>query len=145
MSESHHRSDKKSVRRAALHYVANRLSQCGMTVERPDRGDSSFDLLVKSDAKTRRASIKVRSLSKVSAVGLGLDFDHMAADFLVVCCNLALNTPECFVLSRDEVHALANRNEKDGRVSYWLEIRDYRTGSFRDRWDRISAPRDPEN
>jgi hypothetical protein len=45
--------------------------------------------------------------------------------------------PTTFVLLPGEVIALAKRNEKDGRPSYWLEPTDYEAEQFRDAWVRI--------
>lgn len=38
-----------------------------------------------------------------------------------------------------EVRELANPNEKDGEVSYWLEPRDYETEQFQERWYRMGS------
>lgn len=63
----------------------------------------------------------------------------MRADYLVVCRKVIEDNPECFILTQEEVKELANRNEKDGRVSYWLELRDYETQQFRESWNRIGS------
>jgi hypothetical protein len=68
---------------------------------------------------------------------LGATLDNLLADYMVVCGRTIEANPECFILTIEEVKELANRNEKDGKVSYWLELVDYERGRFRERWDRI--------
>ncbi len=36
-----------------------------------------------------------------------------------------------------EVRALARRDEKHGRASFWLQPRTYEAPAFRETWDRI--------
>ena len=64
---------------------------------------------------------------------------------LVFCCeggtplshrNVARDLPECFVLTPEEVRALAHKGEKDGKISYWLQPKQYETAQFHDKWDR---------
>ena len=65
--------------------------------------------------------------------------DNLLANYMVVCRKVIEANPECFVLTTEEVKGFANRNEKDGRVSHWLELRDYETEQFRERWDRVGS------
>ena len=45
--------------------------------------------------------------------------------------------PVCYVLLPREVRQLAHRDERDGRISFWLEPSAYDVESFRERWDRL--------
>jgi hypothetical protein len=43
------------------------------------------------------------------------------------------------VLTPAEIRKLAHRGEKDGKVSFWLQPRDYATAEFQERWERIGS------
>ena len=43
------------------------------------------------------------------------------------------------MLTPGEVRRLAHRAEKDGKVSFWLQPRDYGTDEFREKWERIGS------
>ena len=45
-----------------------------------------------------------------------------------------------FVMVPSEVKSLAHRGEKEGRVSYWLQLGQYDQAAYRERWDRIGTP-----
>ena len=97
------------------------------------------DFLTHSQDGSRKLTIKVRTLSRRAAVPLGPTLDNLLADYMIVCTKVIEANPECFILSTEEVKVLANRNEKDGEVSYWLELRDYESEQFRERWDRMGS------
>ena len=54
----------------------------------------------------------------------------------MVCRNVR-EKPESFILTPDEVRKLADPKEKDGKVSVWLQPRDYEAKEYRDAWERI--------
>jgi hypothetical protein len=105
------------------------------------RNARGIDLLIYSNSAALKLAIQVKALSKASPVPLGTRLDHVASDFWIICRNVATE-PECFVLTPDEVALRAHRGEKEGRVSYWLQPRDYVKDEFRDRWDRIGNAHD---
>jgi len=43
------------------------------------------------------------------------------------------------VLTSDEVRRLAHKGEKDGKVSFWLQPREYEAEEFRENWERIGS------
>jgi hypothetical protein len=51
--------------------------------------------------------------------------------------KVASQVPQAFILTPDEVRALAHRGEKDGRVSYWLQPVSYEQLQFKEAWERI--------
>ncbi len=131
--------DPQTVRNIGLSYVRNRLSHRGWKVLPTARDAKGIDFLIRSQNGARKLTIKVRALSRRAAVPLGATFDNLLADYVVVCRKVVEDNPECFVLTPEEVKQLANRNEKDGKVSYWLEPRDYETERFREGWGRIGG------
>jgi hypothetical protein len=97
------------------------------------------DFLIYGQDASWKVAIKVRAFSRRNAVSLGATPDNFLADYLVVCSKVIEDNPECFILTQEEVRELANRNEKGGKVSYWLELRDYDAEQFREKWDRIGS------
>ena len=103
------------------------------------RNARGIDLLIyNADASETRA-IQVKALSKASPVPLGKTLSHVAADYWIICRNV-ISEPEAFIMTPEEVRARAHRGEKEGRVSYWLQPRDYAVDEFRERWDRLGIP-----
>jgi hypothetical protein len=128
-----------AVRNVGLSYVRNQLSNRGWKVTPPTGNAKGVDFLVSGRDASRKLAIKVRAFSRRKAVSLGATPDNFLADYLVVCSKVIEDNPECFILTQEEVRELANRNEKDGRVSYWLELRDYEAEEFREKWGRIGS------
>jgi hypothetical protein len=131
--------DRQTVRKIGLSYVRNQLSRRGWKVMHPDGNARGVDFLTRSQDGSRKLTSKVRALSRRAAVPLGATLDSLLADYMIVCRKVIEANPECFILRAEEVKDLANRNEKDGKVSYWLELRDYESERFRERWDRMGS------
>lgn len=43
------------------------------------------------------------------------------------------------MLTPVEIRKLVHRGEKNGKVSFWLQPRDYATEEFREKWERIGS------
>jgi len=126
-------NNNQVVGNAGLYYVCYKLSLLGWNVMPTARNARGIDILIYSqDAKQTRA-IQVKTLSKRSAVPLGLKLDNLMGDFLVVCLNVAITEPKCYVLTPKEVHDLAHLAGK----AYWMEARQYDKTQFLEKWDRI--------
>jgi hypothetical protein len=132
-------TDRHTVRKIGLTYVRNQLSRRGWKVMYPSGNARGVDFLTHSQDGSRKLTIKVRTLSRRAAVPLGTTLDNLLADYMIVCTKVIEANPECFILRTDDVKDLANRNEKDAEVSYWLELRDYESEQFRERWDRMGS------
>jgi hypothetical protein len=100
------------------------------------RNAKGVDIIAYNDDASRTVTIQVKSLSRRNPVPLGSKLDHLWADFVVICRNVCEDSPECFVLTPNEVKELALPG-KTGRASHWLRPRDYEQERFRKRWDRI--------
>ena len=120
-----------------LFYVCYQLSRMGWNVMPTARNAKGVDLIAYSDDASRVLSLQVKALSKRAPVPLGTGLDQFFASYVVVCRHVLTDTPECFVLTPGEVRRLAHRGEKDGRVSYWLQPREYEAKSFHEAWGRI--------
>ena len=131
--------DQQTVGNIGLFYVCYRLSRRGWNVMPTARNAKGVDILVYSQDASRKLSIQVKALSHRSPVPLGATLNHLFADYVVICRKVTEENPECFVLTPDEVREVVHRGEKDGRISYWLQPREYETERFREKWDRIGS------
>jgi hypothetical protein len=122
-----------------LYFVCYRLSLLGWNVLPTSRNAKGIDIIAYNQDAGRKITVQVKALSKKSPVPLGNKLDHLIADFVVICRNVASGKPECFVLLPDEVKTLVHRGEKDGKVSYWLQPKDYEQGQFLEGWQRIGT------
>ncbi len=132
-------SNHQTIGNIGLFYVCYRLSRLGWNAMLTARNAKGIDALIYSRDASRKLTIQVRTLSKGSPVPFGSKLDHLFADFVVVCRHVIRETPECFVLTPDEVRRLVHRGEKNGKVSFWLQPRGYDTDEFREKWDRIGS------
>ena len=94
---------------SGLYYVCYRLSRLGWNVMPTARNARGIDVLIYSQDATRTHTIQVKALSQRSPVPLGTKLEALFGDFFVICRNLALDTPECFILTPAEVRSLAHK------------------------------------
>ena len=124
------------VRNAGVFYVCHRLSKMGWNAMPKTRNAKGPNVVIDSVDGGWTWRLKVRSLSKRDPVPLG-ENPHIDADWVIVCNRLGTDSPGCFVLTPDEVGSLANR-DKRGK-NHWLEVAQYDTKEFAERWDRIGG------
>lgn len=129
----------QAVRNTGLSHARDQLSNRGWQVTTPTGNAKGVDFLIHGQDASRKLAIKVRAFSRRKAVSLRATPDNILADYLVVCSKVIEDNPVCFILTQEEVRGLANRNKKGGRVSFWLELRDYETEQFRETWGRIGS------
>lgn len=122
-----------------LFYVCYRLSRRGWNVMPTARNARGIDIVIYSQNASRTHTVQVKTLSKRAPVPLSGNLDRLFGDFFVICRNAVTDAPECFVLRPDEVRTRAHRGEKEGRVSYWLQPKDYAAEEFHEAWDRIGS------
>jgi len=102
------------------------------------RNAKGIDILAYDTTASRFVGIQVKSLSKRAPVPLGKSIDNIMGDFWIIVNNLVEN-PRSYILLPDEVKSLSHRGEKDGRVSYWLQPRDYEKDVYLEAWSRIGS------
>jgi hypothetical protein len=120
-----------------LYYCCYRLSLLGWNVMPTARNAKGVDIIAYNRDASRYVAVQVKALSKRSAVPLGPSLDKIMGDYWVVVNRVATPTPSAFVLLPSEVRDRAARNEKEGRVSYWLDPPGYDQEPFCEAWDRI--------
>ena len=121
-----------------MYFAAYRLSQMGWNVMPTARNARGVDLLAYDTTAHNFKGIQVKALSKLKPpVPLGKSIDTFMGDFWIIVTNAGAATPECFIMTPEEVRRLAHRGEKDGRISYWLQANKYCTDEYREKWERI--------
>jgi hypothetical protein len=119
-----------------MYFAAYRLSQMGWKVMPTSRNARGVDLLAYDVSASRFHGIQVKALSKRIPVPLGKSVEELMGDWWIIVAQAATQ-PVCFVMKPQEVRSLAHRGEKDQKVSYWLQPRQYDTEEFREAWSRI--------
>lgn len=120
-----------------MYFCCYKLSLLGWNVMPTARNARGVDIIAYSSDAMRFRGIQVKSLSKRNPVPLGPSLDKCMGDFWVIVNKVASESPQVFILTPEEVRALAHRGEKEGRVSYWLQPASYELPQFRDAWERI--------
>lgn len=120
-----------------LYFCCYKLSLLGWNVMPTARNARGVDIIAYNGDASRFRGIQVKSLSKPSPVPLGPSLDKCMGDFWVIISRVASLTPSVFIMTPEEVKALAYRGEKNGKVSYWLQPNAYDQPRFAGAWDRI--------
>ena len=60
----------------------------------------------------------------------------MVKDFLIVVIKLDSGSPCCYILTHAEAQEALSR---DRNGDWWLEIEDYDTEEFKERWDKMDS------
>ncbi len=128
--------DAQVVGNAGLYLTCYYLSLLGWNAMPTARNARGIDIVVYSRDSKRYLGIQVKSLSKRAPVPLGKSLDNIVGDFWVII-NRVISEPTFFILTPDEIKERAHCGEKDGRVSYWLQPKDYELDEFQGAWQRI--------
>ncbi len=128
--------DGQIVGNVGLYFTCYRLSLLGWNAMPTARNARGIDIVAYSRDGKRYIGIQVKSLSKRAPVPLGTSLDNLMGDFWVIV-NKVISEPTPFIMMPGEVKQLAHRGEKDGRISFWLQPKDYDIDDFRGAWERI--------
>lgn len=119
-----------------LFFACYQLSLRGWNVMPTSRNARGVDVLAYSQDASRMLAIQVKALSTRTAVPLGQSLEKVMGDFWVIITRVA-SEPSAYILLPSEVRSLAHRDEKDGRISYWLPAKSYDCEEYREKWVRI--------
>jgi hypothetical protein len=120
-----------------MYYAAFKLSQMGWNVMPTARNARGIDLIAYDSTGRKFKGIQVKALSKQDPVPLGSSTETMMGDWWIVLNKVTAGNPQCFILKPEEVKDRAHKGEKNGKVSYWLQRKNYEVDEYRERWDRI--------
>ena len=122
---------------AGLFYVCHKLSALGWNAMPTSRNARGVDVMCFSVDGKKTLLIQVKSLSKRYPVPLGKDLKRLMGDYWVIVTAATGKSPICYILTPAQVRHLAHRNEKDGKVSYWLQPQSYAVDDYHENWDLI--------
>jgi hypothetical protein len=100
------------------------------------RNAKGIDIILYSQDGRQKYTVQVKSLKQKNPVPLGKSLETFFADYLIICVNV-LNEPELFVTTPTQIRQKIHKGEKDGRISYWLQPKDYL--EFRDTWKIVPS------
>ena len=103
------------------------------------RNTRGVDIIAYNEDCSKMISIQVKTLSKKNAVPLGTTLDRIIGDYWIIV-NEITKEPKSYIMKPRDVKYLAQREEKEGKVSYWLEPSAYCTDDFHEAWDKIGLP-----
>jgi hypothetical protein len=118
-----------------LYYTCYQLSRMGWNVMPTSRNARGIDIVAYSSDGSCFKGIQVKSLSKRNAVPIN-NPDKIMGDFWIIVNNVR-EKPNAFIMLPSEVRERIERNEKDGKVSYWLGYGSYEIDKYREAWERI--------
>jgi len=130
-----HKKNNQTVRNTGLYYVCYELSKRGWNVLPTSRNPKGVDIVIRSQKATRTHTIKVKTLSKKSPVPFGNNPPNLIAEYVIVCRNVFDEKPEIFFIESNKVKENIHRGEKDNKISYWLQSKDYE--GYKDNWGII--------
>lgn len=129
---------KQVVGNAGMYYAAYRLSLLGWNVMPTARNARGIDLLAYDATGNVFKGFQIKALSKSDPVPIGSGVEGLMGHWWIIVSDIAANAnPNCFIMTPSEVGERAQRREKGGRVSYFLQPKSYRTDEFLEKWDRI--------
>lgn len=110
-----------------LFYVSYLLSKMGWNVLPTSRNTKGIDIIIYNHNARKKISIQVKALSGKTPVPLGKNTNNLFSDYFIICRDIhnSNNNPEIFIMKTAQVKKKAHKGEKDGRISYWLQPKDY--------------------
>ena len=122
---------------AGLFYVCHKLSALGWNAMPTSRNAKGIDVMCFSLGGKRTLLLQVKSLSKRNPVPLGNSVEKFMGDYWIIVTKATCDTPVSFILTPDQVKSRAHRGEKNGKVSFWLQPKDYAVEDFQEKWELI--------
>ncbi|MDR4507642.1 MAG: hypothetical protein MRJ65_05295 [Candidatus Brocadiaceae bacterium] len=118
---------------SGLFNACYKLSMLGWNVMPTSSNARGIDVICLSMDGTRTVSLQAKSLSKKNPVPIGVDLKNIIADYWIIVNDLDSGNPQSYIMLPKEIKALAHRGEKEGRVSYWLQPKQYTEQSYHNR------------
>ena len=123
---------------AGLFYVCHKLSALGWNAMPTSRNARGVDVICFSMDGKRKLLLQVKSLSRQKPpVPLGKDTEKLMGDYWVIVTEALTEKPSCYILTPHQVQRMAHRGEKDGRISYWLQPKQYAVQDYLEKWELI--------
>jgi len=117
-----------------LFYVCYMLSKKGWNCLPTTRNAKGPDLVIYSQDAKKAFTVQVKTLSKKSPVPLGSK-PQLISEFVFIVVNAFADKPDIFIMTSKEVKRRLHKGEKEGKISYWLQPKEYE--NFKDKWEMI--------
>lgn len=130
-----HNKSNQIVGNVGLYYVCYELSKRGWNVLPTSRNAKGVDVVIYNQKATQTLTIQVKALSEKNPVPFGSNLDNLIAEYVIICRKVFDEKPEMFIIKSNEVKEGIHKGEKDNKISYWLEPRNYE--KYKDKWDTI--------
>jgi len=137
-----YKKSKQIVGNMGLYYVCYELSKKGWNVLLTSRNAKGVDVVIYNQKATQTHTIQVKALSEKDSVPFGSNPD-IIAEYVIICRKVFDEKPEMFIIKSDKVKDNIHKEEKDNKISYWLEPKDYE--KYKDKWDTIGSGYPSEN
>lgn len=125
MTKSKNKQSNQVVGNAGLYYVCYELCKRGWNVLPTSRNARGVDVVIYNQDASKTHTIQVKALSKRSPVPLGTNLGHLISEYFLICRKVMSEKPEVFVVKTSEIRNKIHRGVKDGKVSYWLQPKNY--------------------
>jgi hypothetical protein len=117
-----------------MYYAAYRQSQMGWNVMPTSRNARGIDLVAYDERADRKLGIQVKALSKRNPVPLGKSIDAFMGDLWIIVTKAVTASPVCLIMTPEQVKRLVHRGVKEGRVTFWLQPKQYEADEYREAW-----------
>jgi len=127
---------------AGLYYICYELSKRGWNVLTTSRNAKGVDIIIydQQGKETHTIQVKGQGLRKKNAIPFGTNLNTLIAEYVFIVTNI-LNEPSIFIMDSEKVKSLIKeRRGKNGKNSYWLEVKDYENS--KDNWEILKRPED---
>ncbi len=115
-----------------MYYVCFKLSELGLNVMPTARNARGIDIAAYWADGKGFLGIQVKSFSKRCAIPLGTSRDKVMGDVWCVVVRQQDNSLATYVLTPEQIKKGAH---KDGKGSWWVELKKYELLECRDNWD----------
>ena len=147
MPKDTQKKDNQTTGNIGLYYVCYQLSRRGWNVMPTARNATGIDIVAYEGSEKGFIGIQVKTLSKRDPVPLSTSLEKITGDYWVIVTNVAAAAdpppaPDVFVMLPSEVKELAHEGRKNGKISYWLHPKSYRSADYQDAWHRLEGRTD---
>ena len=121
-----------------FHYVCYRLAErCwNVSFSKMSNRDRNEGTCKRRDGNL--ITFQTQSPSRKLAIQLADGLNKITKDFLIAVVNLN-GVPEAYIFTADEARGKMVEQGKPGSIRGFIEVRDYDTEEFRDRWDKLET------
>jgi len=124
---------------AGLYYISYELSKRGWNVLTTSRNAKGVDIVIYDQHGKETNTIQVKSLRKKNPVPFGTNLNTLIAEYVFIVTDV-LDEPNIFIMDSIKTGTLVKKREKNGKNSYWLEVKDYE--NFKNNWEILKRPED---